>query len=79
MRIRGFFRGYRTVIFNVILVTLGIITKLQLDIPPNVVIVTHELLHAVGIQSVDGSTLISIGMAGLILRIGTSTPIGRRA
>lgn len=79
MSIGGFLRGYRTVIFNITLVILGIITKLQLDIPDNVVIVTHELLHAVGIQSVDGSTLISIGMAGILLRAGTSTPIGRRA
>ena len=78
MTFRGFFRGYRTVIFNFILIIIGIIQKLQLDIPENVVIVAHELLHAVGIQNVDGSTLISVGMAGLLLRAGTRTPIGRR-
>ena len=78
MSIGGFLRGWRTVIFNVTLVVLGIITKLQLDIPANVIIVTHELLHAVGIQSVDGSTLISIGMAGILLRAGTGTRIGKQ-
>jgi hypothetical protein len=75
---RGFLRGYRTLMFNFTLVTIGIIQKLQLDIPDNVVIVAHELLHAVGIQNVDGSTLISIGVAGILLRTGTSTPVGRR-
>jgi len=76
---RNFLRGWKTLLFNLFLVTVGILEKLGIELPHNVMPVIHELLHAVGIQVVDGSTLISIGMAGLLLRAGTSTPVGRRA
>ena len=73
-----FLKGYRTLIFHFTLLIIGIVQKLELPIPNNVVLVTHELLHAVGIQNVDGSTLIGVGMAGIMLRIGTDTPVMRR-
>ena len=71
-------KGYRTLIFNFVLLVIGLIQKTGVPVPENLVIITHELLHAVGIQNVDGSTLIGIGMAGIMLRIGTTSPVMTR-
>lgn len=72
---KNFLKGYRTLIFNAALVFIGILEKLEVELPHNAMLVIHELLSAVGVQAVDGSTLITIGMAGLMLRWGTTTPI----
>lgn len=76
---RGFLRGYKTLLFNLFLVSVGVMEKTGVELPHNIMPIIHELLHAVGIQVVDGSTLITIGMAGLMFRWGTTTPMGRRA
>ena len=52
---KNFLKGYRTLIFNAALVFIGILEKLEIELPHNAMLVIHELLSAVGVQAVDGS------------------------
>ena len=70
-------KGYKTMIFNICLVLVGLFQKIDVTLPENVSIVIYELLRAFGVYDVDGSTLIGIGIAGLFLRSRTDGPMGR--
>jgi ABC-type Co2+ transport system permease subunit len=67
-------KGFRTLAFNFSLLVIGLIDKLDVPVPAKVIEAAHEVLMAFGIHSVDGSTLIGIGVAGIFLRVGTTTP-----
>lgn len=58
-------KGYKTILFNAILVVTGLAAEFGVALPENFA------------QDLNGAILSSIGVIGIILRAITTTPMGK--
>jgi len=59
-------RGYRTILFNLILVIVGTLDMAGISLPDNFA------------DDLNGAILAVVGVVGVILRAVTKTPIGKK-